>query len=225
MSFKETPFYTFASPDITLVVGDQNIAVHEYVLSPQSEFFKAALRSETKEAYQRRIKLPEIKLNVMTEVLNWLYRAPLTSPLDAGDTAFSNNSIAKMKEILHAHDFLQIKGATRDYCKFIEDELQKLGTDPTIRHPNEDGFGTLITFHRNYTGNIAEILNEVYGSGCAISKEAMARLVAILAYDNTGPESRLSRFAAAVEKISDPDGEFFRDISLALMALNLRKVR
>ncbi|KAK6499469.1 hypothetical protein TWF506_004099 [Arthrobotrys conoides] len=219
MSFKETPFYTFASPDITLVAKDQEFRVHEYVLSPQSGFFKAALQSETKEAYERCIKLPEIQPNIMTEVLNWLYRAPLTSPLDTGDTAFSTPSLGRMKEILHAHEFFQIKGATREYCKFIEDELQKLGTDPSVRHPREDGNGTFHTFHRNYTSNVVEILNEVYKSGCTINKEAIARLVATIAYDNNGPESRLSRFATTTEKLQDPNGMFFRDISLALTTL------
>ncbi|KAF3099051.1 hypothetical protein TWF569_009233 [Orbilia oligospora] len=223
MSFKETPFYTFAPPDITLVAKDQAFRVHDYVLSPQSEFFKTALQSETKEAYERCIKISEIQPNVMTEVLNWLYRAPLTSPLDTGDTAFSTSSVAKMKEILQAHEFLQIKGATREYCKFIEDELQKLGTDPTVRHPREDGNGTFLTFHRNYTSNIAELLNEIYRSGCTVSKEAIARLVATISYDNNGNECRLSRFATAVEKLQDPDGRFFRDISLALIALGMAR--
>ncbi|KAK6510250.1 Kelch-like protein 10 [Arthrobotrys musiformis] len=223
MSFKETPFYTFSQPDITLVVGDQELPVHEYVISPQSDFFKAALRSETKEAYERRIKLPEIQPKVMVEVLNWLYRAPLTSPLDAGDTAFSDTSISRMKEILEAHEFLQIKGAMRDYCKFVEDNLQKLGTDPTVRRPREDGNGTFVTFHRNYTSNIVGILNDAYKSGCTISKGAMARLIATVAYGNEGPDSRLTRFTTAVERLPDPDGAYFRDISLALVALQMSK--
>ncbi|KAK6338511.1 hypothetical protein TWF730_002574 [Orbilia blumenaviensis] len=223
MSFKETPFYKFSSPDITILIGGDEIPAHEYVLTPQSEFFNAALRSETKEALQRRIKLPEIRPEVMTEVLNWLYRAPLVSPLDTGDTAFCDKSMAKMKEILKAHDILQIKGAARDYCKFVEENLQKLGTDPTVRHPHEDGYGTYNTFHRNYTGNIVSTLNDLYSCDCRISKDAMTRLVATVSYDNKGPDARLSRFMSAVEKLETPNGTYFRDISLAFAALRMAK--
>ncbi|KAK6517550.1 Kelch-like 12 [Arthrobotrys megalospora] len=221
MSFKETPFYNYAGPDITLIVGDEQIPAHEYVLSAQSDFFKAALRSETKEAYQRRIKLPEIRPTVMVEVLNWLYRAPLTSPLDAGDTAFSDTSVNRMREILQAHDFLQIKGAGKDYCKFLEESLQKLGADPL--DPKNDGLGAFTSFHRNYTSNIVTILNTLYKSGCSITKESMAKLVAALARDNKGPESRLSRFMEAAKKLPEPDGVYFRDISLALAGLQASK--
>ncbi|KAK6527020.1 hypothetical protein TWF281_010216 [Arthrobotrys megalospora] len=206
-SFKKTPLYHYSDPDVTLVIGENEVKVHEYVLASQSEFFKAALRCGLKESQEKRITLPEIQPDNVFVVLNWLYRAPLRSHFkkDIRET-FSDESTEKLTKIMEAFDFLQIKGAGRDYCKFVEERLQQLA-------PNT------WEFRDEQTGNIVTILNEVYRAEGSITQEAMDRLVEHMVYRSRLPRSSptvLGTFIEAAANLLEPEGRCFRDISLAL---------
>ncbi|KAF3279360.1 hypothetical protein TWF132_000631 [Orbilia oligospora] len=206
MAFKETPLYLYSKPDVTIVAGDDEIGVHEFVLASQSEFFKAALHCGLKESREKRITLPEIQPKVIITVLNWLYRAPLDPYFDGAtpDGVFSDGSSKKLKDIMQAFDFLQIKGVGRDYCKFVEEHLQKIKT-------NE--------FSRVYTYHARPIIvqsNEIYKSGGSITKEALAKLVSGIAADKSS-NPVADDFIRALQLLPDPDGRFFRDFSLELI--------
>ncbi|KAF3196403.1 kelch-like 2, Mayven [Orbilia oligospora] len=167
MGFKETPLYLYSKPDVTIVAGDEEIGVHEFVLASQSEFFKAALHCGLKESRERRITLPEIQPKAIFAVLNWLYRAPLVPYFQNNDPShvFSKGSTESLKAILQAFDFLQIKGAGRDYCKFVEENLQKVRTSCYNRLGAPEASHIVIQ------------VNEIYKSGGSITAEAMERLV------------------------------------------------
>ncbi|EGX54286.1 hypothetical protein AOL_s00004g319 [Orbilia oligospora ATCC 24927] len=208
MGFKETPFYLYSKPDVTIVAGDNEIEVHEFVLASQSEFFKAALHCGLKESRERRIALPEIQPNTIFAVLNWLYRAPLVPYFQDKDASsvFSEASTRMLQDIMQAFDFLQIKGAGKDYCKFVEEYLQKVGTGCYPRPEN------------SHAHHIVTQMNEVYKSGGSITAEAIERLVCGIdesraftyrTYSNVG-----ACFFQAFQGISDPDGRCFRDLLL-----------
>ncbi|KAF3146695.1 hypothetical protein TWF569_005013 [Orbilia oligospora] len=206
MAFKETPLYLYSKPDVTIVAGDDEIGVHEFVLASQSEFFKAALHCGLKESREKRITLPEIQPKVIITVLNWLYRAPLDPYFDGAtpNSVFSDGSSKKLKDIMRAFDFLQIKGVGRDYCKFVEEHLQKIKT-------NE--------FSRVYTHHARPIIvqsNEIYKSGGSITKEALAKLVSGIAADKSS-NPVADDFIRALQLLPDPDGRFLRDFSLELI--------
>ncbi|KAF3909278.1 hypothetical protein ABW20_dc0107101 [Dactylellina cionopaga] len=84
-SYENTPFYRYTDPDVTLVVGEwspgeeeqREFKVHENVLAPQSEFFKAALTSGFRETQEKRVELPGIKPETMVNILEWVYRAEI----------------------------------------------------------------------------------------------------------------------------------------------------
>ncbi|KAK6508415.1 hypothetical protein TWF506_010508 [Arthrobotrys conoides] len=205
MAFKETSLYQYSKPDLTIVAGDHEIEVHEFVLASQSEFFKVALRCKLKESGERRITLSEIQPGIIFMVLNWLYRAPLTPYFTAAapEVVFSSQSTQSLKNIMQVFDFLQIKGAGRDYCKFVEEYLQKIGTVDFPQIPNSRAEDIVIQ------------TNEVYKSGGSITKEAFGKLVYGIAADKTSyPVS--GDFIKAFEKLSDPDGRYFRDLASAL---------
>ncbi|RVD86368.1 uncharacterized protein DFL_004648 [Arthrobotrys flagrans] len=206
MAFKKTPLYLYSKPDLTIAVGDSDIEVHEYVLASQSEFFKAALRSGLEESQKRRITLPEIQPNIMLIVLNWLYRAPPTShySIHASHTQdeFSSESAQALKDILQAFDFLQINGAERDYCKLVEESLQKIGTHDRLQINGSDAKSIVIQ------------LNEVYKAKGSISKKALGRLVNGI-YAERRSFAVPNDFMSASEQLPDPNGRCFRDISLA----------
>ncbi|KAF3207646.1 hypothetical protein TWF106_011665 [Orbilia oligospora] len=201
-----TPLYLYSKPDVTIVAGDDEIGVHEFVLASQSEFFKTALNCGLKESREKRITLPEISPKVITTVLNWLYRAPLDPYFDGvtPDSVFSDRSSKTLEGIMQTFDFLQIKGVGRDYCKFVEEHLQKLKTDE---------------FPRVYTPHARPIivqLNEVYKSGGSITKEALAKLVSGIAADKSSYPVA-NDFIKALQLLPDPDGRFLRDFSSELI--------
>ncbi|KAF3313250.1 kelch-like 2, Mayven [Orbilia oligospora] len=240
MGFKETPFYLYSKPDVTIVAGDNEIEVHEFVLASQSEFFKAALHCGLKESRERRIALPEIQPNTIFAVLNWLYRAPLV-PYFQGDNApsvFSQDSTESLKAIMQAFDFLQIKGAGRDYCKFVEEYLQKVGTSCYICPRDPEACYIVIQLNEVYksggsiTAEAMERLvcgidgsrgyrqgdnsNEVYRSEGSITKEALAKLVSGIAADKSSCPVA-NDFIEALQLLPDHYGRFLRDFSLGLI--------
>ncbi|KAF3162477.1 hypothetical protein TWF225_007781 [Orbilia oligospora] len=201
-----TPLYLYSKPDVTIVAGDDEIGVHEFVLASQSEFFKAALHSGLKESREKHITLPEIQPKVIITVLNWLYRAPLDPYFDGAtpDDVFSDGSSEKLNDIMRAFDFLQIKGVGRDYCKLVEEYLQKIKTDE---------------FSRVYSYQARPIIvqsNEIYKSGGSITKEALAKLVSGIAADKSSNHVA-DDFIRALQLLPDPDGRFLRDFSLELI--------
>ncbi|KAF3090325.1 hypothetical protein TWF594_003394 [Orbilia oligospora] len=208
MAFKEMPIYLYSKPDVILVIGDSEfeIEAHEYTLASQSEFFKAALRSGLKESQERRITLPEITKNNMITVLNWLYRVPVETYYAYnlhGRKPFSKETAQTLKDIMQTFDFLQIKGAGRDYCKFMEQTFQEMGVE-----------STRIELDAGDAEGIVTQLNELYKSGASISPGAMDNLVnEIIRNRTTDAISR--KFIEVFGNFSDPDGKCFRDISVA----------
>ncbi|KAK6349104.1 hypothetical protein TWF730_009863 [Orbilia blumenaviensis] len=203
LRFKESPLYAYGDPDATIVVGDDEIQAHEYVLASQSEFFKAAFRSECKEFIEKRFTLPEIEPEIVYIVLNWLYRVPLKSPLPPDiRRAFAKEPTKKLVEVLQAFDFLQIKGAGEEYGKFVEDALKDLGFHDEYPYPED-------------FKNIVTMLNEVYKANGTMAGGSLERLAS--AMTRGGVENRaMSEFLYAMRHLPDPDGECFRDIAMAL---------
>ncbi|KAF3146694.1 hypothetical protein TWF703_003965 [Orbilia oligospora] len=209
MAFKEMPIYLYSKPDVILVIGDSEfeIEAHEYTLASQSEFFKAALRSGLKESQERRITLPEITKNNMITVLNWLYRVPVETYYAYnlhGRKPFSKETAQTLKDIMKTFDFLQIKGAGRDYCKFMEQTFQEMGVE-----------STRIELDARDAESIVTQLNELYKSGASISPGAMDNLVNEIIRGYKITDAILRKFIEVFGKFSDPDGKCFRDISVA----------
>ncbi|KAK6524552.1 hypothetical protein TWF281_011458 [Arthrobotrys megalospora] len=199
------PLYLYSEPDVTLIAGGRGIRVHEHVVAAQSDFFKAALRSGLKESHERRIELREIEPDILIIVLNWLYRAPIKSPLPNSQGIFwglfSDPATKKMKATLRAFDFLQIKGAAGDHVKVFEGILGSLKSD--------DGFDPC-----RY-GNIFIVLNEVYKAGCSLSEGAMSNLFKVI-LGSVRRRPFIEKLNEVLRDLQDPNGECFRDISLAL---------
>ncbi|EGX54287.1 hypothetical protein AOL_s00004g320 [Orbilia oligospora ATCC 24927] len=205
------PIYLYSKPDVILAIGDSEfeIEAHEYTLASQSEFFKAALRSGLKESQERRITLPEITKDNMITVLNWLYRVPVETYYAYnmhGKQPFSKETAQALKDIMQTFDFLQIKGAGRDYCKFMEQSLKEIRVGSTGTQLNAEDAESIVTQ-----------LNELYKSGASISPSAMNNLVDEITrgYSNLGDDSIPQNFIEVFGKLSDPDGKCFRDISVA----------
>lgn len=210
MSYKESLLYLYSKPDVTLVAGEEEIGVHESVIAVYSDFFKAALNSGLKESRERRIEINEIEPEILTVVLNWLYRVPLTPLFNTDITRVEtlgtllSDDITKIKKIFQAFDFLQIKGAGIHYVRFLEDKLRESG--PNI-------FPVTPTASRN----VATALNEVYRCGSSITESSLSALVKEI-YKNSGPllNNYIRELGNGLRALKDPDSRFLQDISVAL---------
>ncbi|KAF3085835.1 hypothetical protein TWF102_011270 [Orbilia oligospora] len=217
MSFKESPLYLYSEPDATLVVGEEEIKVHETVIVVYSGFFKAALNSGLKESHERRIEIHEIGLDTMTVVLNWLYRVPLTPLYDTDlkkeetvNDLFSDTTLKKIDNILQAFDFLQIKGAEVFYWRFVEDQCRKFKW-------GQPYYFVLETCH-----NIPITLNSIYRYGYSLPEGSLDGMIQEIKERSNKDFTRNLR--NGLKKIEEPDPRFLRDfsVSLANVLTNLR---
>ncbi|KAK6333246.1 hypothetical protein TWF718_011067 [Orbilia javanica] len=209
--FESTPLYLYSKPDIVIIVGDEVLRAHEFVLASQSGFFKAALHSGLQESQTRRIELPEIEPKILLIVLNWLYRAPLERYWTHDQ--FSVQSSSQLKSILEAFDFLQIKGAERDYSKLLNDGLQAISSG-SLYHSNKE------------VASIVMQLNEVYKAEGSVSVEALDRVFdEIYVRKSHGHNYALSHeFTGACGNLSNPNGNCFRDVALAIARVAHKKI-
>ncbi|KAF3114383.1 hypothetical protein TWF569_000472 [Orbilia oligospora] len=213
MSFKESPLYLYSEPDATLVVGEEEIKVHETVIVVYSGFFKAALNSGLKESHERRIEIHEIGLDTMTVVLNWLYRVPLTPLYDTDlkkeetvNDLFSDTTVKKIDNILRAFDFLQIKGAEVFYWRFIENQCRNFKWGPPC-------YFALKTCH-----NIPTALNSIYRYGYSLPEESLDGMIREIKERTvtSGLSDFIGNLRNGLKEIEEPDPRFLRDFSVSL---------
>ncbi|KAK6333245.1 hypothetical protein TWF718_011066 [Orbilia javanica] len=193
-AFEKSPLYLYDDPDYTIVFEDEEIKVHGRVIGPQSDFFKALIRSQLKESQTKFIPLPEMELQHVVVALNWMYRVPLEP-----HNLFSQGAAKELQGILETFRFLQIKDAAGEYFKSIDKSLRGIGGK---------------TGHMSST-NIDSIIiqvNEIYRAGGSVTKKALDRMV-----QSVYRGSLSTRFAGVLENLPDPDVRCFRDIMLAVM--------
>ncbi|KZM24652.1 uncharacterized protein EKO05_0007088 [Ascochyta rabiei] len=67
--------FTYKSAPVTVIVGEEQTAyfVHESHITPQSDFFKNALKGEWEEKTTRTVRLPDCDSTSFNIYLNWLY--------------------------------------------------------------------------------------------------------------------------------------------------------
>ncbi|KAK6506399.1 hypothetical protein TWF506_011310 [Arthrobotrys conoides] len=211
MAFKESPLYLYSKPDVTLVVGEEEIPVHESVIAVFSEFFKAALNCGLKESHERRIEINEIEPEILTTVLNWLYRVPLTPLFNTDPQApetmrilLFKETVQKLNSILRAFDFLQIKSGGTVYFRFLEDTVRNMGVSRPYFEPQS-------------TRNLVILLNEAYRYGFCLTQQSFKSFlneVYRLTYFPT--ENYMWSLGEGIKTLQDPDVKFLQDISVSL---------
>ncbi|EPS42142.1 hypothetical protein H072_3948 [Dactylellina haptotyla CBS 200.50] len=187
-NYTETPFYLYKEPDLTLIVGNEKaiFKVHEYVLAPQSGFFKAALTIGTKESRLKAIELPELQEDDVSDILRWLYRVELWAPKRFSPYKFSTKN--NDQKFLEAIDYLQIPKIARDYAKILNSKI-------------------LAGYHEiNISGCFARFLNTLYRVGGWIEPDVLRKLF-------PGKKDRWASvfyFHEEVLKMEDPDTAFLK---------------
>ena len=213
--------YLYSEPDVTLVVGEDEIKVHENVIAVYSGFFKAALNSGLKESRERRIKIREIEPDTLTVILDWLYRVPLTPLFDTDiekeetiEDLLSNNTTKKISDILRAFDFLQIKGAEFPYMRFVQNKFRNLDSGQN--------------FEPKASRNIVVVLNEVYRYGYCLPEASLVTLVREIyqrAYDSRNNHNHIAAVIGGLKTLQDPNAKFLQDFSVSLTTVLLQQRR
>ncbi|KAF3196404.1 hypothetical protein TWF679_005221 [Orbilia oligospora] len=216
MAFKETPIYLYSNPGVILVVENSEIKAHEDTLASQSGYFKAVLHTEPREFRSlKRITIPGVTKNNMITVLNWLYRAPVesyyTRNLRGEQQPFSSETAHALKDIVKTFGFLQIKGAGRDYCKFMEQSLQERG----VKCPRLGVEKPITQLTVENARSIVTQLNELYKSGGSISGSAINNIVDEIARRFRTGDVILREVIEVFGKLPDPHGKWFRHISVS----------
>ncbi|KAK6533757.1 hypothetical protein TWF694_002688 [Orbilia ellipsospora] len=185
-----TPFYLFATLNVTLAAGTAKtiVKVHEYVLIAQSPFFKAALTSGFQESKAQHISLPEIKPEILTKVLRWLYRAKYwESEGTINDTKYKND----VADFFKVCGFLGIPAIINNYLELI---VLKMKLPECY-------------FTSNLGPNIAVILHVAYQAGGRVELQTLKDCVALLR-SNRGFQD----FRDIMERITDLDGKLLRSL-------------
>ncbi|KAK6508691.1 hypothetical protein TWF506_010770 [Arthrobotrys conoides] len=168
-NLSSSQYFSYSAPDIELVVGDgaeqTTVKVHESVIAPPSEFFRAALNAGLKETTEKKIYLPDITWVGMEEVLNWLYKKDILEPTirESWSRGYREKLTAQSTEkfvaVLRVVDFLQISQLKDEYQKVLEGFLKKLHSGSPLLLEEERG------------GFIATILHEFYKIGGEIDDD------------------------------------------------------
>ncbi|KAK6331712.1 hypothetical protein TWF718_002258 [Orbilia javanica] len=220
MEFKESPLYLYSKPDVTLVVGEEQIEVHENVIAVYSGFFKAALNSGFKESHERRIEIHDIELENLTVVLNWLYRVPLT-PLFNPDTSTresfytlnSPNMVQRLADIHQAFDYFHIKGFELPLTRFIESQFREVGGQDR--------------FVEGLCKNVVTISNNLYKNGYNIDQAYLDILIKAFFSARTCTAkghmhikgSCMTELKDALNGLPDPDAKFFKAVFTSMASI------
>ncbi|EGX48140.1 hypothetical protein TWF173_001180 [Orbilia oligospora] len=193
MSFT-APQYIPGETDITLLLGRDSFEfeANRNILASQSKFFeKACYNEEFKEAKERLIKLPDIQLDTMMEVLAWLYRSEPKLPEDFT----CNESTCRTLAVLSAADFLQIDTLAKDYGTSFGKKLELIGQDSETKE--------LL--------NCVKVMNGIYKARGSIQEEELFEWV-----KRIGTSGR-QRLMSACSLVEAPNGTFFQDLSCVIL--------
>ncbi|KAJ6258065.1 hypothetical protein Dda_6978 [Drechslerella dactyloides] len=200
MSFDSAPLYTFQATDLIIEVGDEGdrFDAHKHILAAQSEYFRKACRPNTfKESFKDLVKLPGVKPGTMIKILEWIYRSDVSISFPT-----SADEAGAVLDILAAADYLQIDGLGRDYGFKFERALGNMlvGSQPI-----------------DYA---LQIMNEIYRGGGTINQDELRALVIRVKEVDSAfggyYSGRLRMLPEACEKIKEPNGEFFRELAIAV---------
>ncbi|KAK6501345.1 hypothetical protein TWF481_009187 [Arthrobotrys musiformis] len=198
------PLYIPGETDLTLLIGPEEVEfeANYNILASQSKFFEVACHKHFKEGQERVIRLPdpEVEVDVMVQVLEWLYRTEVEIPKDFMDDGPAENIL----KVLHLADFLQIDGLIKEYSQKIGRALRQSPT-PTYQWAHN---GTRLQ-------NLVSILNTTYQLGGSTLRDDLAVYVKKLKTNKV-----VGALTDAASSIEDPNGKFLQDLLYAVLKWN-----
>ncbi|KAK6527302.1 hypothetical protein TWF281_010489 [Arthrobotrys megalospora] len=203
--YESSPYYCYTNPNVVLIVGTgeekTTVEVHESVLAPPSDFFRAALNIGLKETHERKIELPDITWEGMEEVLNWLYREEIWRPTI--QDLFSENTTSRFLAIFTAIDFLQIPALKQDYQDMFEKLLDGQNEYSCMVTKTEEGRRAAFTLH------------ELYDMGVRINENVFASTVKRLRNPRPRDRHGFLGFRNFINDLESPDPDFLHDVCRA----------
>ncbi|KAF3225401.1 hypothetical protein TWF106_002540 [Orbilia oligospora] len=201
-------YFKYSTPDVELIVGQGEdkvtVQVHEFVIGPPSEFFRAALNVGLKETNERKIHLPTITWVGMEEVLNWLYRREVWRP--KRHKRFFAESTGKLVAVLDAVDFLQIPQLKDEYQEMLEEFIATIDINSPLLESREEG------------GCLAIVLHELYKIGRGIDGNRFYLFMKNLKkHGSLFPDSMngFQGFREVTNELKEPNTRFVHDLCKA----------
>ncbi|KAK6330418.1 hypothetical protein TWF696_003515 [Orbilia brochopaga] len=193
------PLYTSQYTDLTLLIGEEatKFCVHRNILTIHSEFFQVACGNPNfKESAEQLVRLPEVDVETMTNILRWCYQAPLAIPEDM----VSDVGYETVRNLLDAADYLNIQGVFRLVTRAVDDYLYRCSK---WRSDREDAAAD--------EQKKVDLLCRIYDYGGKMEDDCLRK------YLNSLKESHnLGLFMNMVKELEDCHPKLFRDIMVAL---------
>ena len=200
--------------DITLLVGAEkhSIKAHRLVLAAVSDYFRAMLTTDLKEASQSEVELPKADAHTMEYIINFAY---------TGNIKLSNHNI---ENVTSAANFFGISTLLENCVEYIKKKIDNTNCIEILELADRISNILLKDFTMRYiTENVAEIVPknlELVNMSTPLLLEIIANAATSIHNDSTQNEERLFQIGWNVLH-SRTDEEWARFLPKLLKAVHL----